>query len=83
MVKMVKFMLCLFIRIKQIDGWRSAIVVMVVKTDLLEEVTFEQRYEKQELVSLEDTWKKSSLGRGNCTNKNQEAGVCLVCCENC
>jgi len=56
---------------------------MVVKTDLLEEVTFEQRYEKQELVSLEDTWKKSSLGRGNCTNKNQEAGVCLVCCENC
>ena len=56
---------------------------MVVKTDLLEEVTFEQRYEKQELVSLEDTWKKSSLGRRNCTNKNQEAGVCLVCCENC
>ena len=56
---------------------------MVVKADLLEVVTFEQRYEKQELVSLEDTWRKSSLGRGNGTNEDLEAGVCLVRCENC
>lgn len=56
---------------------------MVVGADLLEEGTFEQRYEKRELVSLEDTWRKSSLGRGNCTNRSQEAGVCPVRCENC
>ena len=56
---------------------------MVVRADLLEEVAVEQRYEKRELGSLEDTWRKSSLGRRNCTNKNQEAGVCLVHCENC
>ena len=79
---MVNFMLCLFYQNLKNRWVEERYCVMVVRADLLEDGTFEQRYEKQELVSLEDTWRKSSLGRGNCTNKSQEAELCLVRCEN-
>lgn len=42
-------------------------------------MTFKQRHELGEGVTLTDIWRKSVLGQGNSRGKGLEARLCLAC----
>lgn len=54
-----------------------AISSRIVRVDVIEKVTFEQRLEGIERISQVDIWGKGTPDKGN-----SKAGVCLVCLRN-